>query len=126
MTGKRVGLVIGNNYPDSDKQLRFAVADALAMKEVLLNKDICGFDEVEESIDDTLLDARIKIEKILKNANRDDLVFIYFSGHGKKHLDNGLRLLFKDAREDYPLATSLNFDYINRCMKYPSLKSVIA
>ncbi|MCC4768095.1 SUMF1/EgtB/PvdO family nonheme iron enzyme [Methanosarcina sp. DH1] len=125
MTGKRVGLVIGNNYPDSDKELRFAVADALAMKEVLLNKDICGFDEVEESIDDTFIDARIKIEKILKNANRDDLVFIYFSGHGKKHLDNGLRLLFKDAREDYPLATSLNFDYINRCMKYPSLKSVI-
>lgn len=125
MTGKRIGLVIGNNYPNSDKELRFAVADAIAMKEVLLNKDICKFDEVEESIDDTFVDARIKIEKILKNANRDDLVFIYFSGHGKKHLDNGLRLLFKDAREDYPLATSLNFDYINRCMKYPSLKSVI-
>lgn len=125
MTGKRVGLVIGNNYPNSDKELRFAVADALAMKKVLLNKDICGFDEVEESIDDTFLDARIKIEKILKNANHDDIVFVYFSGHGKKHLDNGLRLLFKDYREDYPLATSLNFDYINRCMKYPSLKSVI-
>lgn len=125
MTSKRVGLVIGNNYPNSDKQLRFAVADALAMKEVMLNKDICGFDEVEESIDDTFVDARIKIEKILKNANRNDLVFIYFSGHGKKHLDNGLRLLFRDAREDYPLAMSLNFDYINRCMKYPSLKSVI-
>jgi Uncharacterized conserved protein len=125
MTDKRVGLVIGNNYPNSDKELRFAVADALAMKEVLLSKEICGFDEVEESIDDTFLDARIKIEKILKNANHDDLVFIYFSGHGKKHLDNGLRLLFKDSREDYPLATSLNFDYINRCMRYPSLKSVI-
>ncbi len=61
MTDKRVGLVIGNNYPNSDKELRFAVDDALAMKEVLLNKDICGFDEVEESIDDTFLDARIKI-----------------------------------------------------------------
>ncbi len=43
MTGKRVGLVIGNNYSDSDKKLRFAVADALAMKEVLLSKDICEF-----------------------------------------------------------------------------------
>jgi hypothetical protein len=32
MTGKRVGLVIGNNYPNSDKELRFAVADALSMK----------------------------------------------------------------------------------------------
>lgn len=125
MTGKRIGLVIGNNYPDSKQELRFAVADALSMKEVLLNKDICGFDEVEESIDDTFVDARIKIEKILINANHDDLVFIYFSGHGKKHLDNGLRLLFKDAREDSPLATSLNFDYINRCMRYPSRKSVI-
>jgi len=65
MTGKRIGLVIGNNYPDSKQELRFAVADALAMKEVLLNKDICGFNEVEESIDDTFVDARIKIEKIL-------------------------------------------------------------
>ncbi|WP_054864996.1 caspase family protein [Methanosarcina barkeri] len=63
MTGKRVGFVIGNNYPNSNKELRFAVADVLAMKEVLLNKDICGFDEVEESIDDTFVDARIKIEK---------------------------------------------------------------
>ncbi len=125
MTGKRVGLVIGNNYPNSDKELKFAVADAIKMKEVLLNKDICGFDDVEESIDDTFLDARIKIERTLKNANHGDLIFIYFSGHGKKHLDNGLRLLFKDTNEDYILATSLNFDYINRCMRYPSQKSVI-
>jgi len=125
MTSKRVGLVIGNNYPNSDKELKFAVADAIKMKEVLLNKDICGFDDVEESIDNTFLDARIKIERVLKNANHGDLVFIYFSGHGKKHLDNGLRLLFKDTNEDYLLATSLNFDYINRCMRYPSQKSVI-
>jgi formylglycine-generating enzyme required for sulfatase activity len=125
MTGKRVGLVIGNNYPNSNKELRFAVADALSMKEVLLNKNICGFDDVEESTDGTFLDARIKIERILKNANHGDLIFIYFSGHGKKHLDNGLRLLFKDTNEDYLLATSLNFDYINRCIRYPSQKSVI-
>ncbi|AKB73732.1 hypothetical protein MSLAZ_0471 [Methanosarcina lacustris Z-7289] len=64
MTGKRTGLVIGNNYPDSKHELNFAVADALSMKEVLLNRDICGFDEVEESIYDTFVDARIKIEKM--------------------------------------------------------------
>ncbi len=34
MIGKRVGLVIGNNYPNSDKKLRFAVEDALSMKEI--------------------------------------------------------------------------------------------
>ncbi len=37
MTGKRVGLVIGNNYPDLDKELRFAVADAFAMKNIALD-----------------------------------------------------------------------------------------
>lgn len=124
MTGKRVGLVIGNNYPDSDKQLRFAVADALAMKEVLLNKDICGFDEVIDLVDRTSKEALVEVEKILKRAD-SDLVFIYFSGHGKKDFENDLCLLFNDTEEDAFLATSLTFDFINKCRRYPSRKSVI-
>ncbi len=79
MTGKRIGLVIGNNYPDSKQELRFAVADALSMKEVLLNKDICGFDEVIDLVDRTSKEALVEVEKILKRAE-NDLIFIYFSG----------------------------------------------
>jgi len=96
MTGKRVGLVIGNNYPDSDEQLRFAVADALAMKEVLLNKDICGFDEVIDLVDRTSKEALVEVEKILKRAD-NNLVFIYFSGHGKKDFENDLCLVQEDV-----------------------------
>lgn len=124
MTGKRVGLVIGNNYPNSDKELRFAVADALAMKEILLNKDICGFDEVIDLVDRTSKEALVEVEKILKRAE-SDLVFIYFSGHGKKDFENDLCLLFDDTEEDTLLATSLTFDFINKCRRYPSRKSVI-
>lgn len=124
MTGKRVGLVIGNNYPDSDKKLRFAVADALAMKEVLLNKDICGFDEVIDLVDRTSKEALVEVEKILKRVD-SNLVFIYFSGHGKKDFENDLCLLFNDTEEDALMATSLTFDFINKCRRYPSRKSVI-
>lgn len=124
MTGKRVGLVIGNNYPNSDKELRFAVADAIAMKEVLLNKDICGFDEVIDLVDRTSKEALVEVEKILKKVD-SDLVFIYFSGHGKKDFENDLCLLFNDTEEDTLLATSLTFDFINKCRRYPSRKSVI-
>ena len=124
MTGKRVGLVIGNNYPNSDKELRFAVADALAMKEVLLNKDICGFDEISDLVDRTSKEALVEVEKILKRVD-SDLVFIYFSGHGKKDFENDLCLLFNDTEEDTLLATSLTFDFINKCRRYPSRKSVI-
>lgn len=124
MTGKRIGLVIGNNYPDSDKKLRFAVADALAMKEVLLNKDICGFDEVIDMVDRTSKEALVEVEKILKRVD-SNLVFIYFSGHGKKDFENDLCLLFNDTEEDALMATSLTFDFINKCRRYPSRKSVI-
>lgn len=124
MTGKRVGLVIGNNYPNSDKELRFAVADALAMKKVLLNKDVCGFDEVIDLVDRTSKEALVEVEKILKRVG-SDLVFIYFSGHGKKDFENDLCLLFNDTEEDAFLATSLTFDFINKCRRYPSRKSVI-
>jgi len=124
MTGKRVGLVIGNNYPNSDKELRFAVADALAMKEVLLNKDICGFDEVIDLVNRTSKEALVEVEKILKRVD-SNLVFIYFSGHGKKDFENDLCLLFNDTEEDALLATSLTFEFINKCRRYPSRKSVI-
>lgn len=124
MTGKRVGLVIGNNYPNSDKELRFAVADALAMKKVLLNKNICGFDEVIDLVDRTSKEALVEVEKIIKRVD-SDLVFIYFSGHGNKDFENDLCLVFNNTEEDALLATSLTFDFINKCRRYPSRKSVI-
>lgn len=124
MTSKRLGLVIGNNYPNSDKELKFAVADAIKMKEILLNKDICDFDKVVDLVDRTSKEALIEVEKILKRSE-NDLVFIYFSGHGKKDFENDLCLLFKDTEEGTLLSTSLTFNFINKCRRYPSRKSVI-
>lgn len=40
MIGKKVGLIIGNNYSkwDKEKQLKFAVSEAEKMREILENK----------------------------------------------------------------------------------------
>jgi hypothetical protein len=124
MTGRRIGIVIGNNYPNSNKELKFAVADAIKMKEILENKEICGFDEVIDLQDGTSKDASIVIEKILRKMN-NDIVFIYYSGHGKKDFEGNLCLLFNDTEEDTLLTSSLTFDFISKCMRYPSRKSVI-
>lgn len=124
MLGKKIGLVIGNNYPNSNKELRFAVADAKKIKEILENKDICGFDEVVYLPNRTSEEVRGEIEKNL-NSSENDLVFIYFSGHGKKDFENELCLLFNDTEDSKLLTTSLNFDFINKCRRYPSKKSVI-
>jgi hypothetical protein len=124
MSGKRIGIVIGNNYPNSNKELKFAVADAEKMKEILENKEICGFDEVKYLPNETSLESSSAIEKILKNAD-NDLIFIYFSGHGKKDFEGNLCLLFNDTKEDALLTTSLTFDFVQKCIKYPSKKTVV-
>lgn len=126
MAGKRIGIVIGNNYPEWDKerQLKFAVADAEKMKEILLNRDICGFDEVQYYPDRKSIEVSIAVDKTLRKAD-NDLVLFYFSGHGKKDHENKLCLLFNDTDEEALVTTSLSFDVINRCIKYPSKKSVV-
>ncbi len=119
MTGKRIGLVIGNNYQNSDKELKYAVADATKMKEILENKNICYFDNVVSVINKNSIEALNELEKLFKDAHQDDLIFIYFSGHGKKDFTNNLCLLFEDTKEEFLLSTSLSFDFINKCRKYP-------
>jgi phosphatidylinositol kinase/protein kinase (PI-3 family) len=86
-------LVIGNNYPNSNKELKFAVADATKMKEILENKDTCYFDKVVLLHNKTSRDASAELEKLFKNVYQNDLIFIYFFGHGKKDFTNNLYLL---------------------------------
>ena len=124
MVGKRIGLVIGNNYPNSNKELKFAVADAKKMKELLENKDLCGFDEVVYLQDGTSQDASTAVEQILKKAD-NDFIFIYYSGHGKKDFEGNLCLLFNDTKEDTLFTSSLTFDFMSKCIRYPSRKSVV-
>ena len=124
MAGKRIGLVIGNNYPHSNNELKFAVADASKMKTILENKDICGFDEVVYLQDETSNVASAAVERILKKAD-NDLVFIYYSGHGKKDFEDNLCLMFSDTEEETLFTNSLTFDFISKCIRYPSQKSVV-
>jgi F0F1-type ATP synthase assembly protein I len=124
VTGKRIGLVIGNNYQKSNNELKFSVADASKIKEILENKNICGFDEVVYLQDKTSKDASTAIERILKNAD-GDLIFIYFSGHGITDFEHNLCLVFSDTDEDTLLTSSLTFDFISKCIRFPSKKSVV-
>ena len=127
MTKRKIGLVIGtNNYADRGiKDLDFAEDDAKAIKEVLLDANLCGFDEVIEVIDKPWIEASKKIEKILKDAEHDDLVLFYFSGHGKLDNKGKLCLLFKDTEIDYLFSTSLFFGDINRCIGDSKCKTVL-
>jgi len=127
MNGNKIGLVIGTNdysAPGINK-LNFAESDARSMKGILSDSEICDFDEIYEIIDQSYSEATKKIEKIFKDAQSDDFILFYFSGHGKLDMQGDLCLLFKDTDLDYLLSTSLHFDFINRCIEHSKCRTII-
>jgi len=83
---KRIAICIGVDYLNTSYQLSYACADAESVANLLRDKARGGFDEVIE-----LLEANATREKIINTINhvlsdstltQDDLVLIYFSGHG--------------------------------------------
>ncbi len=123
--GRRIAILIGTNEYSKMDKLEFAESDAREMAKILLDPDICGFDEVIQLIDKGKEEVSQNIEKVFKNAKQNDEVLIYYSGHGKPSYKFDLCLLFKDTDPESLLATSLKFDYINECKEQSACKRLV-
>lgn len=131
--GKKIAIVIGCEKYDSEdlENLKFAEKDATAVAELLKEKDICGFDEVvsfSSSSDSTKIN--IEIQKILRNARRDDSLLLYFSGHGVRDTSGGRCSLYlatrntdKKAPQFTAISTTVLLQQLEECMA--ARKSVI-
>ena len=122
MVEKRIALVIGNNYPNSKNELHYSIADAIKIKEILENKNICAFDNVTLLVNKTSRDTLTELDILFTNTHQDDLIFIYFSGHGKKDSQNNLYLLFEDTNEKLLKSSAISFDFIDGCLKSSNVK----
>ena len=106
MAENRYALLIGcNNYP-GDRQnlppLKCAENDARGLREVLVDKDIGGFDpnNVYLFSGEPNQEVLTAIAKCFNEAQPDDLVLIYFSGHGKLDKGNKLHLATSNTNTD--------------------------
>jgi hypothetical protein len=124
-SGRRIAILIGTNEYSKIDKLEFAESDAREMGKVLLDPDICGFDEVIELINKNKEEVSKAIESVFKKAKKEDQVLIYYSGHGKPSYKFDLCLLFKETDPDSLLATSLKFDYINECKEQSACNRVV-
>src|SRR5438128_1368544 len=102
---RRLALIVASSHY-TDKTLQQLIApgqDAAALARVLADPAVGRF-ETKELIDRPSHEVRREIEAFFANRKRDDLVLVYFSGHGIKSDDGRLYLPTIDTERGLPLA----------------------
>src|SRR6187551_3544609 len=110
----KYALIIGNNKYDDPKlaQLKTPAADSQALAKVLDDKKIGGFDVVIPLINQYEAKARRAISEFLADKKPDDLVLLYFSGHGILDDRGRLYLALKDTQVNLLKATSIPSSFV--------------
>jgi hypothetical protein len=98
----KIALLIGvSEYEPGLNSLPAAVKDLDAMKEVLLHPDMGGFAESDVVLlkNPKRQEMEESIETLFANRHRDDLVLLFFSGHGIKDDTGRLYLATNKTRK---------------------------
>ena len=81
--------------------------DVEALAEVLRDPARGGFGSVVTGIDDDFLTMRDRVVTLFSNRDPDDLLLLYYSGHGVLPSNNRLFLATTETRLDMPQARSI-------------------
>jgi hypothetical protein len=108
-------LVASSEFQDpAFENLAYPLADAERLAAVLRDPELCFFDEVQVLSNASLDGARRAIFSVTGRAARDDLVLLYFSGHGSLDKDGSLALVLPETESDLLAATALIADDLKR------------
>lgn len=117
----KVALLIGiSQYQPDLAPLPGVEEDIKAMQRVLQNPNICGFDEVKTLLNCDRQNIAEEIEQLFSHRGKNDLVLLYFSGHGIK--DESGELYFatsitrKDGQGKLRKATALEASVVQKIM----------
>jgi uncharacterized caspase-like protein len=119
MTEKRSALIIASSrYQDRDlRRLVGPAQDAKALARVLADPSIGGF-KVKMLLNEPSYKVNQAIEAFFANRKRDDLILLYFSGHGIKDEDGRLYFATTDTRRQTLRTTAIPATLVNDVMSY--------
>jgi hypothetical protein len=125
--GRRLALIIGNSCYDDSGLARLPApdADVLALAEVLRDPSIGGFHEVQPLVNETFFRTRRAIARFFAGRKSDDLLLLYFSGHGVRDAHGILHLAVRDTERDLLGATAIESSFITGCMDRCTSKRLV-
>lgn len=117
MNGK-FALIIGNTeYIDPGlAQLSAPGKDAEDFARVLKDRESCAFDDVKVILNQPEHIVRKTIDDFLNQKKSDDLLVLYFSGHGVRDELGALYLAVKNTMRNRLRSTAIKSDYIREAM----------
>jgi uncharacterized caspase-like protein len=117
----KYALLIGASEYESQKinNLSGVVKDIAAMQRVLQNSEIGGFDEVKFLSNPDSNTMRSEIEQLfMEKCQKDDVVLLYFSGHGYRDEDGHLFFISRNTQinpQDKPrIGTAVDAKFIHQ------------
>src|SRR5215211_9494623 len=117
MSGK-FALIIGNTeYIDPGlAQLTAPGRDAEDFARVLKDQEICAFDDVKVLLNQPEAIVREAIDEFFHEKKPDDLLVLYFSGHGVRDELGALYLAFKNKIRTRLRSIAVKSEYIREVM----------
>lgn len=111
--GKKLALLIGvDTFSDPGiPSLRGVTKDINKLGKLLKNRQRSEFN-VESLLNPSFVQSRKAISKISQQAQANDVVFFYYSGHGVFDQQQSLYLLFGDSETSFLDATCLESEFI--------------
>ncbi|BAY30022.1 extracellular ligand-binding receptor [Nostoc carneum NIES-2107] len=117
----KIALLIGiSQYHPDLTSLPGVEEDIKAMQRVLQNPNICGFDAAKTLLNCDRQNIVDEIEQLFSHSEKEDLLLLYFSGHGIK--DEYGQLYFatsitrKDERGKLRKATAVEASFVQKIM----------
>jgi tetratricopeptide (TPR) repeat protein len=115
---QRLALIIGNSVFRDQTLARLLKpdADVGALADVLLDKEIGDFNDVKLLVNMSSTQVRRAISNFYSKKQRDDLLLLYFSGHGVLDDQGRLHLAVKDTERALLRATAIPAAYVTEEM----------
>ena len=118
MTARRCALLVGNHHYDNSNlaQLSSSMEDATDFASVLKDAEFGAFDEVQTLIDQPVDEIRKGMARFFSSRSREDLLLLYFSGHGVLDDRGKLYLAARDTEPDLLSATAIDAAFVTNSM----------
>jgi uncharacterized caspase-like protein len=126
MASKYALIIANTEYADPNlAQLSAPSKDAEDFARVLRDKNIAGFDDVKVILNHPESYVRERIDEFFDAKTPDDLLVLYFSGHGVRDEFGSLYLALRNTSRARLRATALRSDFIRETMDQSRSKRIV-